>query len=284
MGQVNPTAESIGDMYDQYAEMTTHLYGGSDPTNGNIHAGYWDDPADGSSLAAATDRLTDLVGEYMRTSEGASVLDVGCGTGKPALRLACQLGVRVTGVSVSRQQVDMATAQAQALRLTDSVTFQHADAMALPFDNDSFDAAIAIESLLHMPDPVRALREIARVLRPGGHLAAVEQFLRRPVVDEEKATIDGFCEMSQIRKFAQLDDYRALLAETGWELLELRDIGDNVRPTYAATAAAIEQARDNFASTLGSELFDTMLIGIGRFSAISALGYVLIQARLPELS
>lgn len=159
-----PSLERVAAFYDNTAAMDI-VFGQS------IHLGLWPDGDDGSSLADAqdrlTDRLTDLVAAQCGAHAGALVLDVGCGTGGRARWLARAANVSVTGISISPQQVAEASARAAREGLDSRLRFQLADAADLPFADGGFDAAIAIESILHMPNKLRVLRELVRVLRPG---------------------------------------------------------------------------------------------------------------------
>ncbi|MPY88677.1 MAG: methyltransferase domain-containing protein [Luteitalea sp.] len=97
----------------------------------------------------------------------ARVLDMGCGQGWYACQLA-RLGYRVTAFDTSRDQI--AQARAYAAKLGVDVDFQVLDAASLPFRDNSFDAAYAINVLHHIIDlgaRQQALDEIVRVLRPG---------------------------------------------------------------------------------------------------------------------
>jgi SAM-dependent methyltransferase len=133
----------------------------------NFHFGYWEGPGDTSSVEEATDRFTDLLVERLRVGPGDRVLDVGCGVGKPAVRLASATGATVLGITVSVEQVEQGNERARAAALSERVSFQYADAMDMPFEDGSFDAVLALESIMHMDRPT-VLREVARVLRPGG--------------------------------------------------------------------------------------------------------------------
>jgi SAM-dependent methyltransferase len=104
-------------------------------------------------------------------SPGARVLDVGCGPGTITLDLAAHVAPGRT-IGVDRE----ASVIAEARRLLDSqptsgVEFRTADAYALGFDDGSFDVVHAHQLLQHLSDPVAALVEMRRVLRPGGVLA-----------------------------------------------------------------------------------------------------------------
>jgi SAM-dependent methyltransferase len=90
------------------------------------------------------------------------VLEVGCGRGELAARLGSELGCAVDAVDQSERMVALARA-----RGVDAVV---GDAQSLPFEDGSFDAAVAAWMLFHVPDVERALGELARVLRPGGRL------------------------------------------------------------------------------------------------------------------
>ncbi len=92
-----------------------------------------------------------------------SCLDLGCGTGR-AIPLLAAAGWRVTGVDVSQDQLRIAERQAG----DDAERLVHADAHELPFPDESFDAVVSILTHTDFDDPVAALTEARRVLRPGG--------------------------------------------------------------------------------------------------------------------
>lgn len=93
--------------------------------------------------------------------EHPRLLDVGCGTGHHLVRLRSR-GFQVTGVDGSSEML------VEARRLNPDVELRLATVDDLPFPDGSFDAALSIEVVRYLPDPVAMLRECARVLRPGG--------------------------------------------------------------------------------------------------------------------
>ena len=99
----------------------------------------------------------------------AEVLDVGCGPGTITLGLARRAG-RVVGVDMSPEMVEACGALA-AREGVANVSFEAGSAYELPFDGDAFDVVYAHQVLQHLADPVAALREFRRVLRPGGLVA-----------------------------------------------------------------------------------------------------------------
>jgi SAM-dependent methyltransferase len=104
-----------------------------------------------------------LLDLFLSASPGPSVLNAGAGQGSFSLRLA-RLGFEVTSV-------DESAAAVEVLRRRLRGRVELADVAALPFADESFDAAVLGEVLEHVPDDEGALSEVARVLRPGGILA-----------------------------------------------------------------------------------------------------------------
>ena len=99
----------------------------------------------------------------------AHVLDVGCGPGTITADLATRVG-HVTAVENAPEALDAARAEVAHQGLG-NVTFAVEDVHTLGFPDDTFDVVHAHQVLQHVADPVRALREMARVCRPGGVVA-----------------------------------------------------------------------------------------------------------------
>jgi len=93
------------------------------------------------------------------------VLEIGCGWGDVAARIASEVGAEVVAVDVSPRMIELARSR--------GVRAEVADAQALPFADDAFDCVVALWMLYHLSDLDRGLREIVRVLRPHGCLVAV---------------------------------------------------------------------------------------------------------------
>ena len=108
-------------------------------------------------------------------SPGDSVLDVCCGTGDLAFELAGRVspGGHVVGCDFSEPMLDLAREKA-ADRSAESVRFEWADALQLPYDDARFDAVTVGFGVRNFADRDKGLREMARVLRPGGRLVVLE--------------------------------------------------------------------------------------------------------------
>ncbi len=103
---------------------------------------------------------------------GLRLLDVGCGPGTITIGLADRVApAGVVGIDASEAPLAAARADAAAAGLG-NVEFSVADGMALPFEDATFDVVHAHQVLQHVPDPVGMLREMERVCRPGGLIAA----------------------------------------------------------------------------------------------------------------
>lgn len=110
---------------------------------------------------------------------GGSAIDVACGTGKLALALAERAGPfgRVVGIDLSAHMIDQARRAADDLV---QLEFVVGNALALPFEPDTFDAATIAFGLRNLADFEGGFRELARVVRPGGRVVCLELSTPRP--------------------------------------------------------------------------------------------------------
>jgi SAM-dependent methyltransferase len=189
-------------------------------------------------------------------AEGDQVLDVGCGTGEDARAIAALVeGVSVIGIDASEEKIR--EARALSLGLPRPVDFRAADAYALPFEDDTFDACRADRVLHHLVDPAKAVAEMARVTRPGGRVVvsdtdydtlvveAPDPWLTRRIVGHHADRMEcgrvgrrlpGLLGDAGLEAIA-VTPYAAVATEYDEEVLKLRDKAER-----AAKAGVIDHA------------------------------------------
>lgn len=120
--------------------------------------------------------LAELV-NWPRTRRPFDVLDVGCGTGSfAAMTVGCGLPARVVGLDYSASMCRVAAGKAAAANAANRARFLNGDSEHLPFADSSFDAITCSNSFHHYPHQDQAVREMFRVLRPGGRLILLDGF------------------------------------------------------------------------------------------------------------
>jgi arsenite methyltransferase len=159
---------------------------------------------------------------WLKLDAASRALDVGCGPGLTACLIAQTYGSRVVGIDFSEVMVAQARDKADRLGLAQKVEFRVADVYEMPFEDASFDAALAESVLTPLSgDKLQALREVVRVLRPGGLVGVNETTLDPATPPEVLALIE---EHPAMYGYFTADKLRALFEEAGLEVLELQQL------------------------------------------------------------
>ncbi len=175
--------------------------------------------------------------------DGGAVLDVGCGTGEMTFRLAEKFpGATLTGVDLERAHLDRATTRCS--QFGSRVRFEYGDALALPFDDASFDLVVCRHLDHAVPDPGRLFAEIWRVLRRGGRAHLISEDYGMLWAHPTTLDSDGFWQRLPQRFAASANCDLHIGRKT---FTYLHDLGfDDIRVDYIAVDT-VRVSRETFA-------------------------------------
>jgi SAM-dependent methyltransferase len=184
--------------------------------------------------------------KWLNLSPGKILLDVACGAGGPALRIAALSGCSVEGVDVHEQAIQTANALAADRGLAQRAHFRLTDASAvLPFGDGNIDAITCIDAINHLPDRMRVLEDWCRLLVPGGRLLFTDPItVTGPLSNAEIAVRSS----AGYYQFTPRGYNESILAQCGLSLLECKDVTANMAKVAegrrAARASRIEALRE----------------------------------------
>ncbi|MET7717343.1 methyltransferase domain-containing protein [Streptomyces sp. NPDC005407] len=266
--------EAEDGFYNDTSEFLAELSGGS------LHMGYWESASDRATMAEASRRLTKLMAERIKIGPGDRVLDIGCGTGAPAIQLAQSTGAVVVGITNSPAQLRLAAEKAREAKVADRVSFRCEDAGNLGFLPQSFDAVWLLESIMAMPDRLAVLRQAAAVLRPGGRLALTD-FLDRAASSADAQQGDAPQYAVLMGKLMSLQDYPLLLEEAGLVPVEITDVSDRtVARTLGCMRQRLEDDRESLTQRFDAQVVDQFDNIVLRLEA-AGFGYGIVVADRP---
>ncbi len=183
--------------------------------------------------AEATEALVGRLG----IAPKAEVLDIGCGIGGAARHVARRTGAQVTGVDLTEAFVAVAAALSEMVGMAGATRFEVASALALPFEDARFDAALMLHVGMNIPDKRGLFAEARRVLRPGAAFGVYE------VMQTGAGALDfpvPWASDPATSFVAGPDDYREAARAAGFALESERALGAYALDFFARMRAAME--------------------------------------------
>jgi tocopherol O-methyltransferase len=225
--------QQIRQFYDASSGLWEEVWGE------HMHHGYYG--ADGTEKKERRQAQIDLIEELLAwagVQQATQILDVGCGIGGSSLYLAEKFNAHATGITLSPVQASRATERSQAAGLGDRTSFQVADALSMPFANDSFDLVWTLESGEHMPDKQQFLRECHRVLKPGGTLLMATWCNRptappdAPLTADEQKHLEDIYRVYCLPYVVSLPEYEAIAQSLSFQSIRTADWSTAVAPFW----------------------------------------------------
>lgn len=211
-------AELVNEYYDLVTDFYEYGWGKS------FHFAPW---KRGESLEDSILRYEKFFAERLGAGAGDLVLDVGCGVGGPMMNIAGFSGATIRGLNNNQYQIDKGTRYVEEAGLSDQCSFVKGDFMAMPFEDNTFDAVYSIEAICHAPSKPGILGELFRVLKPGGRLCASDWCLNEnfdpadPEMKEKRIDLETGCGLPTLFTVSELN---AAIKESGFVQRESRDL------------------------------------------------------------
>jgi tocopherol O-methyltransferase len=193
----------------------------------HIHHGYWirgDESKEKAQL-----QLIEHLAQLANIKPGSEILDIGCGFGGSSHYLAKTYNARVTGITISPVQVEMAKKTAEAERL--DAKFLLMDAEAMHF-HKQFDVLWSIESISHYQDIPGFFASASKLLKPGGPFAITDFFKKENLT---RVTTREFIDPIEKGMFVELqtmEDYEQYFISNGLQILHREVLNKNCAKTW----------------------------------------------------
>jgi len=227
---ISQNAAAVADHYDELDPIYRKVWGE------HVHHGLWETGRETPGEAVVA--LVDTVGERLGLRAGQACVDIGCGYGSTARRLAVTRGVRVTGFTLSAEQANYAAAHP-----VPGVDIKVRDWLANGLAAASAEAAWAIESSEHMVDKPRFFDEAHRVLAPGGRFVICAWLAETGASGwKVRHMLEPICREGRLPSLGTREEYEAMATAAGFTVTGYEDVSHRVARTWPICAGRLVKA------------------------------------------
>ncbi len=216
------------DMVTSYYEVVTELFHKKWGTH--FHEAFFKNSSESKQSAMKKTNRLFLRDSKLRPNDNA--IDLGCGIGTFACYVASEIGCNVTGINLSKFQLQKAKKIVRQKKLH-NVKFQYLDIMNLGKLHNKFDAAFSIAVNCHLPDKVKALKNIYKILKQGGRLV-ISDYLQKHTLNpfEKELLIEPFNHYWCYPYMESVEGYKKILKEVGFTIIKARDVSKQVKKNF----------------------------------------------------
>jgi len=216
--------------------------------------------------------------ERLKLSPSSRFVDLGCGPCGPLTFILATVGCRGTGVELSPSALRVGRARAASLGVDPLLSVREADLNEpLPFESGSFDAAMALDVVLHLRDRSKLFHEVARLLRPGGRFLLTDAGVVTGAVSNEEVRMRSVHGYTQ---FVAAGWNERLLESAGFRLLETENRTMSVVKNASGRLAATKAHRAQLEQASGTANFESQkeyleaVVEVSRRGAVSRVMYL----------
>lgn len=186
------------------------------------HLGFWEPGVKNHHQAIFMENRR--VAESLQLEQSDTVLDAGCGICGTAIWMAKNYGCKVTGITLTEQQVTRARFHAKRQNLENQVNAKIMDFCDMNIPDETYTKVFGIESICCAHSKQSFIREAYRVLKPGGRLTVVDGFIpTKEMKPEEEKIYREFCYGLGLPDLAAVDDFKKYLEDAGFTDIKIED-------------------------------------------------------------
>lgn len=191
-----------------------------------MHYGIWDKST--KNIHEALVNENEYIGRDLDVKKNDIVLDAGCGVGGTSIWMAEKYGAKVTGINIVEKQIKLAKKYSIKRGVDDLASFERRDYCDTGFPDESFDKIFALESVCHSSKKEDFVKEVYRILKPGGKFCIYDYFVNQLETDADKRNYEIFCNGWAMPNLAKQTDFEHFLSKYKFINIHFSDITSKI--------------------------------------------------------